>query len=91
MSPCDAAGYLASTLVFATFCMKDMVPLRVIAICSNVAFIAYGLGHDLVPVWALHAFLLPMNGWRLWQAMPHRMPTQDASSTPVLGCEEAVN
>ena len=38
----EAAGYLASALVLATFCMKTMIPLRGAAICSNVAFIVYG-------------------------------------------------
>jgi len=63
----DAVGYLASGLVFATFCMKGMISLRLVAVCSNVAFINYGLGLDLVPVWLLHAILLPLNCWRLWQ------------------------
>jgi hypothetical protein len=34
----EAAGYLASALVLATFCMKTMIPLRCAAVCSNVAF-----------------------------------------------------
>jgi CRP/FNR family cyclic AMP-dependent transcriptional regulator len=38
----DLAGYAASSLVFLTFYMKGMVPLRVIALCSNVAFLIYG-------------------------------------------------
>jgi hypothetical protein len=33
----DAAGYLASFLVFATFCMRTMIALRVAAIGSNVS------------------------------------------------------
>jgi hypothetical protein len=71
MTHCDAAGYLASGLVFAAFCMKEMIPLRIVGICSNLAFIIYGLGLDLVPVWTLHVILLPMNFWRLWQALRH--------------------
>jgi hypothetical protein len=31
------------------------------------AFIAYGIGLNLAPVWLLHAVLLPVNCWRLWQ------------------------
>ena len=38
----DAIGYLASALVLAAFCMKEMIPLRVVAICSNIAFLVYG-------------------------------------------------
>jgi CRP/FNR family transcriptional regulator, cyclic AMP receptor protein len=63
----DVAGYAASLLVFGAFYMKSMTPLRLIAIASNVAFIAYGLGRDLYPVLVLHAVLLPLNGLRLWQ------------------------
>jgi hypothetical protein len=37
----DIFGYAASILVFVTFCMKDMVPLRVVALASNVAFLVY--------------------------------------------------
>jgi hypothetical protein len=64
----DVAGYLASGLVITAFCMKNIVPLRLAAIISNIAFLVYGIGLGLVPVWLLHAILLPVNGWRLWQA-----------------------
>jgi CRP/FNR family transcriptional regulator, cyclic AMP receptor protein len=57
----DGAGYLASTLVLATFCMKTMVPLRIAAIFSNVAFILYAFYDGLFPVLALHVILLPLN------------------------------
>jgi hypothetical protein len=63
----DAVGYVASGLVLAAFCMKEMIPLRLVAVCSNVAFLIYGLALGLVPVWLLHAVLLPINCWRLWQ------------------------
>jgi len=65
----DAMGYIAAALVIATFGMKAMVPLRLLAVCSNFAFLAYGLGMHLAPVYVLHAILLPMNAWRLWQAL----------------------
>jgi CRP/FNR family transcriptional regulator, cyclic AMP receptor protein len=65
MSWTEAVGYLASALVFATFCMTSMIPLRIAAICSNVAFIVYAaaLG-PLYPILVLHAILLPINVWR---------------------------
>ena len=50
MSVWDAVGYLASMLVIASFGMRAMVPLRVLAVCSNLAFFAYGLGLRLAPV-----------------------------------------
>ena len=61
----DALGYLAAGIVFLTFCMKTMLTLRVIAIVSNVAFIAYALAAGLTPILVLHGALLPMNVMRL--------------------------
>jgi hypothetical protein len=72
MTPWDVAGYLASGLVVMAFCMEDIVLLRAVALGSNVAFLIYGIGLGLVPVWLLHATLLPVNGWRLWQVIARR-------------------
>jgi len=72
MSGWNAAGYLASGLVIVAFCMKNIIPLRSVALTSNVAFLIYGIGLGLAPVWLLHAILLPVNGWRLWQGISHQ-------------------
>jgi hypothetical protein len=61
----EGVGYLASALVLATFCMRDMVALRCMAIASNLAFIGYGVLADLGPVLVLHLLLLPVNVGRL--------------------------
>jgi hypothetical protein len=45
--------------------MKKAAPLRVLAICSNLCFLAYGIGRGLLPVMVLHGALLPINAWRL--------------------------
>lgn len=60
----DAAGYVASLLVFATFCMRTMIPLRIAAIGSNLCFIGFGLAAHVYPVLILHAVLLPLNAVR---------------------------
>jgi len=60
----DAAGYLASFLVFATFCMRTMIALRVAAIGSNVCFIGFGIAAHVYPVLLLHVVLLPLNAVR---------------------------
>lgn len=65
----DAAGYLASLLVLATFCMKTMIPLRSAAVASNIAFIVYGFYDDVYPVLALHMILLPLNACRAIQML----------------------
>ncbi len=62
---CNVTGFLASALVLMTFLMKDMRTLRIIAILSNVAFIAYGALDWLLPVLCLHIVLLPVNICRL--------------------------
>ena len=63
----ELSGYIASLLVFVAFYMKMMIPLRIVAILSNVAFLLYGLGGRLYPVLILHTILLPLNVIRLRQ------------------------
>lgn len=65
MSVIHFSGYLAAVLVFMSFYMKTMVPLRLVGICSNCAFIIYGYLGSLYPVLILHLMLLPVNGLRL--------------------------
>jgi CRP/FNR family cyclic AMP-dependent transcriptional regulator len=67
MTLAEALGYLASGLVLLTFGMKTMVAMRMVAIGSNLAFIAYGLSLELTPIWALHSILLPLNTYRLFE------------------------
>src|SRR6478609_1282891 len=67
MSLGEFFGYVASVLVFTTFYMKTMVPLRLVAIASNIAFIIYALWGGLTPILILHILLLPLNTVRLLQ------------------------
>jgi hypothetical protein len=75
----DIIGYLASALVLTTFCMRDMVALRCMAIASNVAFIAYGGLANLGPVLVLHLLLLPINTLHLmvWRAPALPLPAKE--------------
>jgi len=63
----EFAGYIASLLVATSFYMKTIIPLRIFAIISNIAFITYGVGAGLYPVIILHTFLFPLNIIRLFQ------------------------
>lgn len=63
----ELLGYAASAAVLATFCMSTMIPLRIMALVSNVLFMAYGYADHLYPVLILHALLLPVNVLRLMQ------------------------
>lgn len=73
MSSTDLLGYLASATVLGTFSMNAMIWLRVLAILSNVLFIAYGAAAHLPPVFGLHVVLLPLNIVRLLQ-ITHLVP-----------------
>jgi hypothetical protein len=64
----DLLGYAASCAVLATFLMRTMVPLRLIAIVSNVLFLGFGYAQHIYPVFFLHLALLPINTWRLFVA-----------------------
>jgi hypothetical protein len=72
MHTVNVAGYIAFALVFSAFYMKDMVSLRALAICSNIAFLVYGSSMHLTPVIVLHALLLPLNILRLIAAVERR-------------------
>ena len=76
----ELAGYIASVLVFVAFYMKTMIPLRIVGIASNVAFITYAVGAQLYPVLILHSMLLPLNCLRLLQMRALIREVQEASS-----------
>ena len=58
-------GFIAAGLVIATLSMRTMVPLRVVGIVSNFAFVTYGFMFGSVPTIVLHTILLPLNVYRL--------------------------
>jgi hypothetical protein len=91
MSWVDIVGYAAALAVLCSFSMSAIVPLRILAIMSNVLFALYGVLADLYPVFFLHSILLPINLFKLARirtsAGRHRLPRQvqderDALRTP---------
>jgi hypothetical protein len=69
----DPLGWSAAALMVATFSCRDPSWMRPLAVCTNVAFIAYATSAGLAPVLALHALLLPINLLRWRQSV--RGPT----------------
>jgi hypothetical protein len=65
----DFLGYAASASVLVTFCMSTMLPLRIVAIASNVLFATFGFFAHVYPVLVLHVILLPVNVIRLVQIL----------------------
>ena len=74
MGGVDGLGFLAVALVLATFCMKHLVPPRAVAIASNVAFMCVATRPVSNRVWCSTLYYLPINAFRLLQALPVRLP-----------------
>jgi CRP/FNR family transcriptional regulator, cyclic AMP receptor protein len=77
---------LSAILVFSSFFMKTIVPLRMVAIGSNIAFITYallglkyGVFGRVYPILVLHASLLPLNLVRLRQLKALQRGVREAS------------
>ena len=60
-------GVVAAALYLTSYSMKSMLPLRALAVASNVFFIAYGIVQSALPELVLHSVLLPLNASRLWE------------------------
>lgn len=58
-----SAGVAGLLTVISTF-LKTMIPLRWMAVGSNVGFFLYGLLYPSLPMMAMHAVLLPINIYR---------------------------
>lgn len=68
----QVVAWMAAGLVYLSFFMKTIVPLRSLAIASNVVFIVYallgmryGVFDKVLPILVLHGALLPLNVIRL--------------------------
>lgn len=64
MSWIEIIGYAGSALMFSTFYMKTMMPLRITAIAANLVMITYTALTGVYPVLVLQSALLPLNVWR---------------------------
>ena len=64
-----AGQAFASLFVVATYSMKTMVPLRILGIVTNVILISTSLFNHQFGTLAVHAFLLPLNSYRLYQML----------------------
>ena len=67
LSPGNLFGLLAMALCFASFMVKSMLPLRVLAISANVAFMLYGYMESVALSLVFNAILFPVNARRLWE------------------------
>lgn len=73
-------GLLASAFVVAGYTMRTMIPLRIFGILTNVVFLAYAIPHHNIPLFVLHAILLPLNVYRLREMRTLVRNVQQSSS-----------
>lgn len=59
------AAVLAAALIVVSAFVKTIIPLRWLAVASNLGFIVYGFLHPSPLILALHGTLLPVNLWRV--------------------------
>ncbi|MBL8329239.1 MAG: cyclic nucleotide-binding domain-containing protein [Rubrivivax sp.] len=64
-----AAALVAGVLILVSAFVKTIVPLRWLAVGSNLGFIVYGYAHPAPMVLVLHLALLPINLWRVLEMM----------------------
>jgi CRP-like cAMP-binding protein len=79
INPIEVLGYVAALLTLGTFAVSKMIPLRIIGICANFAFISYGILEPIYPVLVLHTILLPVNSLRLYQMLQLTRRVKEAS------------
>jgi hypothetical protein len=84
----EVVAWIASLFVFFSFFMKTMIPLRIIAMVSNLIFIFYallglkfGIFSKVYPIFVLHMLLLPLNVMRFYQMKSLIKKVQEASKS----------
>ena len=63
----EFVGYLGSLLLFSTFWMRTMIPLRIAAIAGNLSMATYAAMAGFYPMVGLQLLALPVNVARLVQ------------------------
>jgi hypothetical protein len=63
----EAIGYFAAAANVFVFVSNTMIPLRIAAILANALFAAYFFLKGYYPLFALNAFMVPINVFRLNQ------------------------
>jgi CRP/FNR family transcriptional regulator, cyclic AMP receptor protein len=77
----EFVGWCAAALMVATFSCRSAPRMRSLAVCTNLAFIAYGGLAGLHPVTALHVLLLPINLFRLFELLRRGRTAPDGTLT----------
>jgi hypothetical protein len=79
----EAFGWMAVILTFLTYSQKTMLRLRIIGIASNITFILWAASTGVYQPLILHACLLPLNSYRLFQILRMKRDANAAHSGSV--------
>src|SRR3954471_14548980 len=72
-------AWVSALFTIAIHSMRTMIPLRGLSVAANCVFIAYGAAAQVLPLLFLHAVLLPLNSYRLWQMLKLTRRVREAS------------
>ena len=61
----EVIGFCGSALAILTYWMREMIPLRIVAVAGCVCFLSYGFLIGSYPLILMEATLLPINLYRL--------------------------
>ena len=82
----EVALWFGSLFVVAAFFMRAILPLRLFALASNVAFLIYALGAGILATTIVHLLLLPLNIFRIRQHLDLRRRIRNAArDVPEIG------
>ena len=68
----EMVGFAGTGLTIMAYGARHLVPLRIMAISSSVAFLCYGLLTQSYPLVVMEVVLLPINICRLTQLLSER-------------------
>lgn len=68
----EAVGYAGTGFTILAYGAKHLIPLRIMAILSSLAFLTYGLLTQSYPLVLMEVVLLPINTFRLQELLASR-------------------
>ena len=66
MESIEIIGWIAVVATIATYAMRTMLPLRVLALASNLFFLIYSALEAIYPTMVINGLLLPINLYRIY-------------------------
>jgi len=60
-------GFIGAVLTLASYLMKSMLPLRLVALSANVFFVLYGYLESALPSLMLYATMIPINAKKVFE------------------------